>query len=379
MFRFRRWLLWATLGFGLRLGATPPLTTIQDVLFNSDGSRFNGVVTISWQSFEAADTTNIAASSERLQITNGILYVQMVPTTNAGSPAVYTVQYNGNAGTVYTEAWAVPPSSTSLRVRDVRLGPGTVTGSSQTPSLPPGSGSSDSNNPPGNAVRLQISDITGLQSALNVRPIQGAAFAISRAAVINTLGALDGAAGNLTDCLHVDGTSGPCGAGAGTGSGGTSTGTFVDAESPSGAMDGANAAFTLASAPAPSSSLEMFRNGLLLKQGIDYTVSANTVTFTASAIPQPADVLVASYRLSVTLSGVGFVDMETPAGTLNGSNATFTLSQVPNPATSLDVFRNGIRLASGVDYTLSNNALTFLPANIPQTGDILLCSYRVTQ
>lgn len=144
-------------------------------------------------------------------------------------------------------------------------------------------------------------------------------------------------------------------------------------------MDGANAAFTLASAPTPSSSLEIFRNGLLLKQGIDYTVSGNAVTFAASSIPQAADVLVASYRLSVTLTGIGFVDMETPAGALNGSNATFTLSQVPNPATSLDVFRNGIRLASGVDYTVSNNALTFLPSDIPQAGDILLCSYRVTQ
>jgi hypothetical protein len=371
MFRFRRWLLWAILGFGLRLGASPPLTTIQDVLFNSDGSRFNGVVTISWQSFEASDTTNIAASSERLEITNGILYVQLVPTTNANSPAVYAVQFNGNAGTVYTEAWAVPPTSSSLRVRDVRLAPGTVTGSAQTPSLPLGTGSS------GNAAKLQISDITGLQSALNVRPVQGAAFAISRAAVLNALGAIDGATGNLTDCLHVDGTSGPCGTGGGTG--GTSTGTFVDAEPPSGAMDGANAAFTLANAPTPPSSLEMFRNGLLLKQGNDYTVSGNAVTFTASAIPQPADLLLASYRLSVTLSGIGFVDTETPAGTVNGSNATFTLSQVPNPATSLDVFRNGIRLASGVDYTLSNSALTFLPSDIPQTGDILLCSYRVTQ
>jgi len=137
MFRFRRWLLCATLGFGLQLGATPPQTTIQDVLFNSDGSRFNGVLTISWQSFEASDTSDIAASSERLQISNGILYVQLVPTTNADTPAIYTVQYNSNGSTVYTEAWGVPPSSTSLRVRDVRLAPGTVTGSAPTPSSPP--------------------------------------------------------------------------------------------------------------------------------------------------------------------------------------------------------------------------------------------------
>src|SRR5579863_8117212 len=174
MFGFRRWLLCATLAFGLKLGATPPLTTIQDVLFNSDGSRFNGALTISWQSFEASDTTNIAASSELLQISNGILYVQLVPTTNADTPAIYTVQYNSSGSTVYTEAWAVPPSSTSLRVRDVRVAPGTVTGSAPTPSSPPAN-SSGSTTPPANSTILQISNVTGLQNALNVRPTEGTA------------------------------------------------------------------------------------------------------------------------------------------------------------------------------------------------------------
>ena len=34
--------------------AEPPLTTIQDVLYKADGTRFNGYVQISWNSFEAA-------------------------------------------------------------------------------------------------------------------------------------------------------------------------------------------------------------------------------------------------------------------------------------------------------------------------------------
>lgn len=374
MFGFRRWLLCATLGFGLKLGATPPLTTIQDVLFNSDGSRFNGVLTISWQSFEASDTTNIAASSERLQISNGILFVQLVPTTNADTPAIYTVQYNSSGSTVYTEAWAVPPSSTSLRVRDVRVAPGTVTGSAPTPSSPPVN-SSGGTTPPGNSQVIQITDVNGLQSALNVRPTKGTSFAVSRAAVIDSSGAIDGATGNLGDCLHVDGTSGACG----SGSAGTSTGIFVDAESPAGTMDGTNTAFTLSNAPAPPASLEIFRNGLLLKQGNDYTLSGNAVTFLTGAVPQPGDVLEASYRVSVTITGVGFVDTETPTGTINGTNVSFTLSQAPNPIASLALFRNGIRLTSGVDYTVSNNSITFGAEYVPQTGDIVMCSYRVAQ
>ena len=372
MFRFRRWLLCATLGFGLKLGATPPLTTIQDVLFNSDGSRFNGVVTISWQSFEASDTSNIAASVEQLQITNGILYVQLVPTTNADTPAIYTVQYNSNGSTVYTEAWAVPPSSTALRVRDVRVAPGTVTGSAPTPSSPP----SPSTTPPGQSTSLQITDVTGLQNALNIRPTEGASFAVSRAAVIDSSGALDGATGNLSDCLHVDGTTGPCGTVSG---GGTGSGTFVDAEFPAGTMNGANTAFTLANAPAPPSSLEIFRNGLLLSQSNDYTLSGNAITFLSAAVPQAGDNLLASYRVSVVITGVGFVDMETPSGSIDGVNTSFTLSQVPNPSGSLEVFRNGLRLTSGLDYTASNNTVTFASGYVPQIGDVVMCSYRVAQ
>ena len=158
-----------------------------------------------------------------------------------------------------------------------------------------------------------------------------------------------------------------------------SGGTFVDAEFPSGTMNGVNTAFTLANAPAPPSSLEIFRNGLLLKQGNDFTVYGNSLTFLAGAVPQAGDALLASYRLSVTITGVGFVDMETPGGTIDGANASFTLSQVPNPAGSLEVFRNGLRMTSGLDYSSSNNTLTFSSGYVPQIGDVLLCSYRVAQ
>ncbi len=205
--------------------------------------------------------------------------------------------------------------------------------------------------------------------------MEGTSYAVSRAAVIDSTGALDGATGSLSDFLHVDGTSGPCG----TGGAGGGNGTFVDAEFPAGTLDGVNAVFTLANAPAPASSLQIFRNGLLVKQVNDYTLLGSTLTFMAGAVPQPGDALIASYRLSVTIAGVGFVDMETPSGAADGSNAAFTLSQVPNPGSSLAVYRNGIRLRSGLDYALSNNTVTFASGYVPQTGDVLVCSYRVAQ
>lgn len=352
MFRFRLWLL-CVLALSSRLGATPPLTTISDTLFNADGTLFNGVVVITWPSFEASDTSNIAAGTQNVQVTGGILYVQLVPTTNADTAAVYTVQYTSLGVTQFTQTWAVPPPSIlPFRVRDVVLAPGTVSGSA-----------------PAAATIITIADVTGLQSALNVRPPMGASFGVSRAAVIDSTGAIDAAAGNVSDCLHVDGTSGPC----------TSTSTtFIDGEVPQGTANGSNASFTLANVPNPPTSLALFRNGLLLAQGTDYALSANAITF-QGVLPQTGDVLLASYRLSVSIPGVGFVDQQTPSGSINGVNTSFTLSQTPSPSTSLAVYRNGLLLSSGIDYTLSGAVITFLTGGIPQTSDILLCSYRTAQ
>jgi hypothetical protein len=349
MFRFRLWL--CALALGSRLGATPPLTTISDTLFNADGTYFNGVVVISWPAFEASDTSNVGAETLNVPIGDGVLYVQLVPTTNADTAAVYTVQYTSLGVTQFSEAWAVAPSAFPLRVRDVRLAPGSVSGSA----------------PPAVTI-ITIADVTGLQNALNVRPPVGTAFGISRSAIIDATGAIDAAAGNLSDCLHVDGTSGPCAS--------TST-TFIDGEVPSGTMNGSNAGFVLANVPNPPASVALFRNGLLLNQGGDYTLSANAITFAAGAVPQPGDILAASYRLSVSVPGVGFVDQETPTGAINGVNAVFTLSQTPRPSTSLAVYRNGLRMTLGADYVLSGAVITFATGLVPQSSDTLICSYRV--
>jgi hypothetical protein len=219
---------------------------------------------------------------------------------------------------------------------------------------------------------VQISDVLGLQAALNLRPTQGTAYAVSRTAVINVSGAIDGAVGNLTDCMHVDGSSGACG----TGGGST---VFVDQETPTGTLDGVNSAFTLANPPNPSTSLALYRNGLLLSQNLDYSIANSSVTFQSGAVPRAGDTLLANYRLAAGLPGVGFVDGETPSGTINSVNNFYTLVQAPNPASSLALYRNGIRLASGLDYTLSSNGITFGAGLVPQTGDVLQCYYRIAQ
>ena len=108
-------------------------------------------------------------------------------------------------------------------------------------------------------------------------------------AFVNPTGAIETVTGAPTDCVRVDGTSGPCG--------GTQPG-FVDGDAPAGLVDGANTAFTLSGVPSPAASLTVYRNGMLQKPGQDFTLSGNQIQFVTAAAPQPGDTLVASYRLT---------------------------------------------------------------------------------
>lgn len=65
------------------------------------------------------------------------------------------------------------------------------------------------------------------------------------------------------------------------GGGGSSTET---PEVPSGAINGSNVTFTLSASPSPSTSLKLFRNGILQLQGTDYTLSGNVITMTAALL-----------------------------------------------------------------------------------------------
>ena len=72
---------------------------------------------------------------------------------------------------------------------------------------------------------------------------------------------------------------------------------FVDVETPSGTIDGANAAFTVTYSPNPTTSLMLFKNGVFQTPGgVDYTLSGNTITYVAGAIPVTGDAHVATYR-----------------------------------------------------------------------------------
>jgi hypothetical protein len=281
--------------------AQPTLTTIQDTLYRADGTRFTGTVYINYDSFQGADASNVATANLTVPVVNGSLRVRLVPTTSASAGAQYKITYNASGINQFTETWAVPSTSSTLRVRDVRLGSGTLVG------------------PPPVTTPVQISDVIGLSNELDVRPMRGSSFGLGRAAVINSSGLIDGASGSLSDCVHVDGSAGPCGGGGG----GSVSGSFADAETPAGLINSSNTTFVLAHAPAPVGSLTLFRNGLRLAAGVDYTLSGSTVTFFVVSTPQTGDQLLANYRYGdpnnsavaaqVICSGVG---NSTSAGTV---------------------------------------------------------------
>jgi hypothetical protein len=275
MLSFRRSVLLLVAGWAAGPAwAQPALTTIQDILYRADGTRFFGTMFIRWSSFQAGDTSNIATSNLTLQIVNGVLKVKLVPTTTATAGAQYNITYNSGGQTQFTQNWAVPPSTLPLRVRDVLVSTGNVVG-------PTG--------PSAITAPVQIGDVVGLSNALAVRPQEGVGFAIGRTAVINQAGQIDASTGALAYCVHVDGSSGPC-------SGGGIVPSFSDAEQPAGAIDGNNTVFTLLHAPSPVNSLILFRNGLALLHGFDYTIAGSIITVSLGSIPQPGDLLTASYR-----------------------------------------------------------------------------------
>jgi hypothetical protein len=273
-------LLFAAVWLASSALAAPPLTTIQDVLYKADGTRFSGTMTISWTSFEAVDQSAITTQSITVKVVDGNLRVQLVATTTSTPPVYYTVIYNSDGRIQFQETWAVPSSAEILRLRDVRVP--VPSGVTAAPDTSPGGGP------------VEEADVVGLIADLGARPLKGPGFAAGRVALVSPLGALETVTGSATDCVRVDGSSGPCGG---------AQPSFVDGDSPAGIVDGSNTSFTLSATPDPASSLAIYRNGVLQKISQDYALNGSAIQFVPAAAPQPGDTLLASYRLTGTDSG----------------------------------------------------------------------------
>ncbi|HLN03303.1 MAG TPA: hypothetical protein VK335_28685 [Bryobacteraceae bacterium] len=304
--------------------AQPPLTTIQDTLYKADGTPFEGLLIISWNSFQADNQANVVSQSLTVQVVNGLFRVQLAPTADANPPSSYTVTYNSDGKVQFQETWVVGTSATPVTIAAVRVST-TSSPSNNSPLQPP------------NQTPIAESGVTGLTNDLSLRPMKGTGFSVGRAAMINSAGGIDAVIGNPSDCVFVDGTSGPCGG---------ASPLFSDAEVPGGTIDGNNTTFTLANSPSPAASLALFRNGMAQKASVDYTLTGSTVQFLTGAVPQPGDTLLAWYRLPA-------------ASPLMGQQTTPASPQV-------------ICSAAGTSTSSTNFAslgACTIPANVLQTGD----------
>ncbi len=317
--------------------AQPALTTIQDILYRADGTRFTGTIFITWSSFQAGDASNIATANLTLPIVNGVLNVQLVPTTTGSAGAQYNITYNNAGVNQFTQVWAVPPSSVPLRVRDVLVSAGTVVG------------------PAPITTPIQISDVVGLENELALLPLEGVGFTIGRTAVINTSGQIDGASGSLSDCVRVDGSSGPCGSG-----GGGVLPAFSDGELPSGTINGSNTVFALANPPSPAASLDLFLNGLMMKQGVDYTLASNVATFLTAATPQTGDTLLASYRYANPSNPLGSLTAaQVVCSSAGNTTSSMTLTQLGSCTFPAGLIGTGDRIEVRFQFAHSGSATGF--------------------
>lgn len=320
-------------GFG-----APALTTIQDVLYKADGTRFNGMLSIAWTGFQSGDSSSIPTQQVEIDVVNGAFKVHLVPTTSASAGANYTVTYTSQGKYQFAEVWAVPLSSAPLRVRDVRVSSGSVVGT-----------------PPPVLTQILIGDVSGLSNELALRPLRGTGYAPSRAAVINSSGQVDGAAGGSSDCIHVDGSSGACGS-----AGGSGYAAYADGENPTGTVDGANRTFTLRFSPSPSASLALYRNGILQKQGLDYTLSGLTVTFVTGAVPQPGDVIAAFYRYGDPANPLAaFTGPQVICSSAGQSTSATALTPLGTCTIPGHVISVGDRIEIRFDYAHTGNSTGF--------------------
>ncbi len=498
--------------------AQSTLTEIRDTVTNVDGTPFNGTVVITWNGYINSTGGAISPLSTSARIYTGALSVLLVPSTTASAGTYYQAVYNSNDGTVtWTETWQVPPSATPLVLSQVRQSNNQGSGSGGSGSSGGSGGSGTSGGAQYATLPIPISAITGLASDLGTINASlttltsslntltglvnsGSSLAGLTTTVTNlsstvtalnstvtgmtstvnalgstltglsdTVGSTSSALSSLTGTVNtlsstvsgngttlsglttaVNGLSSTVTANGNSltslnttvnglsstvtgnstsltslassvkalsatvnGNGSTISGltsslstlnstvtaisstvaglvntvnslsaggtnvAFVDAETPSGTMDGTNASFTLASAPAPTGSLELYRNGVMQTAGIDFTLSGAAVTFASDSIPKAADILQAYFRIPGTGQTSTFADNETPGGTIDGANLTFTLAAAPNPSLSLRLYKNGMLLQQNGDYTLNGLTISFSSAAVtPQPGDSILASYR---
>jgi hypothetical protein len=141
-----------------------------------------------------------------IEVTSGHLE-QLVPPND--SESIYMALYLSDDRLVAYETWSIPTASYSITLDSVRrMGVYPPRGRPSPTQLLGNTTLSGTTTPSGTTITEDM--VTGLIADLGVRAIKGPGYAPSRAAAVDPAGFLVSVAGSPSDCVHVDGTSGPC-------------------------------------------------------------------------------------------------------------------------------------------------------------------------
>lgn len=168
------------------------------------------------------------------------------------------------------------------------------------------------------------------------------------------------------------GPQGPQGPKGDQGPPGTGTGSaLIWNETPAGAIDGLNTAYSTANAY-QAGCIAVYLNGLRQRPGAnnDYNETGSN-TFAFVKAPYATDSISVDY--SPASSTPVMVWGETPIGSINGVNATYSTAN-PYHSGSLGLYLNGMRLRPSADYT-ETGSNTFQLVAAPLPGDILIADY----
>jgi hypothetical protein len=108
------------------------------------------------------------------------------------------------------------------------------------------------------------------------------------------------------------------------------------------------------------------------------TANADTVWLSTNNLGGTIDTTAVNFiaiPVSAGLLNSNFICKETPSGSVNGSNTSFSLANTPVSG-SEEVYLNGLQqdVGAGNDYTISGGTITMLTA--PTTGEKIRVSYR---
>jgi len=199
--------------------------------------------------------------------------------------------------------------------------------------------------------------ISGVLPIANGGTNSSTALSGSSIMVSNGTAVIQGSAGTSTQVLHGNASGTP-----------TYAAVSLTADV-SGILPIANGGLNLSAAPA---------NGQLpIGNATGYTLATLTGTATVSVTNAAGSITLAVVTGSTgVVIATNFIVGETPTGTVDGSNVTFTLANTPITGKQI-VYVNGTRQnpGAGNDYTISTATLTFLTGAIPQTGDVILVDY----